>query len=370
MESTPDWKCPVCNRAIQSSDELVHDGFFQDIQDSLPTGSGIETVIIEVDGTWRTEDNQYGNAKKAIEYREKMKNGLTVNNLAQLDNHNNGSAMHDSRGASSSVVFGKDGTPMEMKPDIGGGASGAAGGLTVPSHGMSRGNSKSKTPAAIIELDDDDDDDQPPPYGNDDTPPPPSRAAAGFPATSTYHSRLTSTSTTAAGRGGGMNGGGARTAGKVIDLTLSDSDDEDGASSSIVGMGSRAPSIRTPGRTNNGIGGTTTIAASGLNKSYTPAPRTASSQNTVATIPSSAATVNGHNAANINGINGDSNNSATTVGGATTPSASSSNVVAGVKRRQDSEAAYEDLWGMEEGVDRDRSGDNNDRRPAQMPRYS
>lgn len=317
MEQTPDWKCPVCNRAI-TSDELVHDGFFQDIKDQLPSDGSIDTVIVEVDGTWRTEDNKYGNAKKAVEHREKIKNGLTADNLAQLDTSS-------SRG--SSMALAKDGTPLDVKPDLASSAGLATGGLTVP-NGASRGHSKSKTPAAVIELDDDDDE----PYENDETPPPPPRLS-GF----SNHTRLTSTSTGGGGANGRSSGGG------VIDLTLSDSEDE--ASSSVVGLGSRAPSIRTPGKS-NGVAGT----RSGLSNSVFP--RSASQTTTTsATIPPSSSTVNGD------------------------ASGGGGNVVAGVKRRQDSEAAYEELWGMEPGLERDRGGQaqngrGSGERPSQIPRYS
>lgn len=356
MESTPDWKCPVCNRAISpSSNELVHDGFFQDIKDKLP--SSVDTVIVEVDGTWRTEDYKHGNSKKVLEYQERIKNGLTSSNLASH------TASTGARGGSaimsrdSSVAMGKDGTPLDVKPDIAGG-SGGGGGLAAPNGGASRGQSKSKAQTVIIELDDDSTLD---PYENDgevygvrpprpwppedETPPPPPR-----------HSALSGTSSR---HGGPSAAAGAKTAGKVIDLTLSDSDDdeESGPSSSVVGLGSRAPSVRTPGgagppKSNMGL----SIPLSGTNNNRTPGPASSATSG-ITTIPSSATTVhaNGHNHTS-------------------TANGSGGNVAAGVKRRHDSEAIYDDLWGREEAVNGQGEGrkedDGSNGRPAQVPRFA
>lgn len=306
MENTPDWKCPVCNRAITSSiNELVHDGFFQDIKDSLPQNGNVDTVVVEIDGTWRTEDYKLGNSKKVQEHQEKLRNGVVQ-------------SVGNSR--ASSIGLGKDGTPLDVKPEIG--SSNTS--LSVP-NGTSRGNSKSKTPAAVIELDDDDDDDHP--YGNDDTPPPPSR--------SQMNGNLTR----------GQEGTGSR----VIDLTLSDSDDDDdGASSSIVGMGSRAPSIRTPG------GVKSTGLSIPLSTNRTPVARTASSINGVGGATSIASS-----GSTVNGTANDKNASTSTM------------TAAGVKRRYDSEALYDDLWNNEDSnaALREREEHDHEGRPSQMARY-
>ena len=310
MENTPDWKCPVCNRAITSSiNELVHDGFFQDIKDSLPRNGSVDTVVVEVDGTWRTEDYKLGNSRKVLEHQEKLRNGTVP-----------------SAGGSraSSIGMGKDGTPLDVKPELG--SSNTS--LAVP-NGTMRGNSKTKTPAAVIELDDDDDDDHQ--YGNDDTPPPPSRSQAN----------------------GGLNRGQGGTGSRVIDLTLSDSDDDDGASSSIVGMGSRAPSIRTPG------GVKSTGLSIPLSTNRTPIPGSGSAASAdggggggaVASIASSGSTVNGTTSGNGNGT-------------------TSTMTAAGVKRRYDSEALYDDLWNNEDSNAALRERDEHEGRPSQMARYS
>jgi hypothetical protein len=310
MDTTPDWKCPVCNRAI-TSDELVHDGFFQEIQDEIKNSSSVETVIVEVDGTWRTEDNKFGNAKKALAYREALRNG-TANTMGAVD------LAGSSRASSLSSLPAKDGTPLDIKPDL----NASNGGLVVPNGANGRGGSKSKTPAAVIELDDDDDDLD---SLNDlNTPPPPARPPlSGRPSQTGFFPSSSNTATGAGGTRPGATTRGAATAGRVIDLTLSDSDDE--AGSSIVGMGSRATSSvilsRTPGGTTGNTSGAKGTAAEG-----------------------------------------------------------SGNVVAGVKRRLDSEAAYEDIWGQDGndgGADaayRDfiggRQNDGLDTRPSQIPRYN
>ncbi|CAG8599434.1 5690_t:CDS:10 [Paraglomus occultum] len=51
-EQTPTWTCPVCNKSIASLDEIVVDGYFRHILQSVPEDQ--ETVTIEPDGLWST----------------------------------------------------------------------------------------------------------------------------------------------------------------------------------------------------------------------------------------------------------------------------------------------------------------------------
>lgn len=323
MESTPDWKCPVCNRAIAPSIiDLVHDGFFQDIKNQLPSDGSIDTVIVEVDGTWRTEDYRLGNSRKALEFQHQQKE---LQNGSATENGSCAVAGSGGNSRGSSLGLAKDGTPLDVKPDI---KSGSNASLTVRNGRTSRGQSKSRTPAAIIELDDDDDDYHP--YGNDDTPPPPSRSSVNGNAPRQHMT------------------GGRTTAGKVIDLTLSDSEEEDdGRTPSIVGLGSRAPSIRTPG----GGAPKSSIASLSIPLTFSRTPTSGSAGAT--TLPSSEATVNG-NAASDAGLG-------------------AANQVAGVKRRHDSEALYDDVWKNDPTNaaigDGQNDGDENGERASQVPRY-
>lgn len=199
METTPTWLCPSCNRPVNPED-LVLDGYTRDLMDQVP--SSVETLIIETDGTWRSEDNKYGNSAKAVEAR-------AAKAAAAAAAENNG------RGASAAISIGtggmssKAGTPFDVKPDVSGLAHDGNNG---------RRHGKGRIPSEVIDLSDGDDND------NDRTPPrllapPPTArpAAAAAPAA-------------ASGKGG------------VIDLTLSDDEDEgDDDNSSSVALIQRTP---------------------------------------------------------------------------------------------------------------------------------
>ena len=190
MESTPTWLCPSCNRAI-NPDDLVLDGYTQDLMDQVP--GSVESVIVETDGTWRSEDNKFGNSTKAIEARAAK--------AAAAEGRTNG------RAASAAISVGtglssKAGTPFDVKPDVSNLPNGNDGGA-ARRHGKGRG------PSEIIDLDEEDD---------DKTPPPPRLAVASQPA-------HRSTAAPANGRGRGAG---------VIDLTLSDDDDDASSSVAIV----------------------------------------------------------------------------------------------------------------------------------------
>lgn len=202
MEQTPTWLCPTCNRTI-NPDDLVLDGYTKDLMDSVP--KSVDTVIVETDGTWRSEDNKYGNSAKAVEARA----AKAAAKAAAAAGGAGGGTDESGRGASAAISVGtggmssKAGTPFDVKPDVSSltvpnastGAGAGAAGNETRRHGKGRG------PSEVIDLDDGDDDDE-------RTPPRiwASAAAAAAPARSQ------------ASRGGG---------GGVIDLTLSDDDDDD-----------------------------------------------------------------------------------------------------------------------------------------------
>ena len=58
-EKHPQWLCPLCNRALRF-DELIVDGFSLDILDVVP--DKYDEVVIEADNAWHTEDGAYGSA--------------------------------------------------------------------------------------------------------------------------------------------------------------------------------------------------------------------------------------------------------------------------------------------------------------------
>lgn len=181
MESTPTWLCPVCNRSI-SADDLVLDGFAADIRASVP--SSYDSVVVETDGTWRTEDSKHGNSKAVQEARLKAASASVAPDTSSSSTStlNGGGAGNRWRGDSATLLgSSKDGTPFESKPDV---------------NNLDKGKN-----AVVIDLDDEDDDDN----GTYVPPPPPPRPSHSV----------------------GGRAPPAKTAGGFIDLTLSDDDDEE-----------------------------------------------------------------------------------------------------------------------------------------------
>ena len=147
----------------------------------------MDTVIVEVDGTWRSEDNKHGNAKQVIAAKLRASEAPTIaNGDGEL---RKGSAAPGPRSLSS-----KDGTPFEAKPDL----------ASLTNRTLAKG--KSRTPAEVIDLDGDDDDDDRSGYM-------PSRPSIPIPMKTT--------------QGGHRAPPPSKTAGAVIDLTLSESSDDD-----------------------------------------------------------------------------------------------------------------------------------------------
>lgn len=195
METTPTWACPVCNKTL-NPDDLVLDGFTQDIMKTLKTirGGDYDHVIVEVDGTWRTEDNKHGDAKAVSDARAAAELAAAAAAVGDDEDTPPPPSRHAGTNGKN-VVFSndvsKDGTPLDTKPDI-----------NTAARTLSKG--RSKTPAEVIDLGDDDDDDE------DVVPPPRPTASAS------RSSTTTAAPAAASGRGG-----------TVIDLTLSDDDDDD-----------------------------------------------------------------------------------------------------------------------------------------------
>ena len=170
--------------------EITPGSFTLDIKKTVP--SSVDTVIVEIDGTWRSEDNKHGTAKQVGEAKMRASEMSLTAPPNGKDEHRNGSAGLGPGFFSNSSS--KDGTPFEVKPDL----------TALGNHinQLSKGKIK-KNAAEVIDLDGDDDGDE---YSNEYLPPTPKappRPAPGF-------NRLQQ----------------PKTAGAIIDLTLSDSDED------------------------------------------------------------------------------------------------------------------------------------------------
>ncbi|GAA6020304.1 hypothetical protein JCM10207_003219 [Rhodosporidiobolus poonsookiae] len=189
-EQTPTWQCPICSKTLKVDDMIV-DAYFEDL---LKTCSDdVESVTVEPDGTWRSDDDKHGTAKP--------------------------------RTAPPSAAASGRNTPL-----AGTGAAGAEGvdekgkgRATPPDDGGAPAPSGNGAGAAVLLLDSDTEDDDDQPLAKRP------RLNSGFtgavtPAGSTSSAGGGAARGTVVGGGGGAAGG----KGDVLDLTLS-SDDEDDA---------------------------------------------------------------------------------------------------------------------------------------------
>ncbi|WFD41949.1 E3 SUMO-protein ligase pli1 [Malassezia psittaci] len=62
-EQSPQWLCPVCNQTI-NSEELRLDEYVEDILQRVP--SEVDTVLVEPEGTWHTNDGKYTDASPIL----------------------------------------------------------------------------------------------------------------------------------------------------------------------------------------------------------------------------------------------------------------------------------------------------------------
>ncbi|GAA5876930.1 hypothetical protein JCM3774_000542 [Rhodotorula dairenensis] len=62
-EQTPQWMCPICSKTLKVEDMLV-DGYFEDILKVC--SSAVDSVTVEPDGTWRSDNNKFGTAKPRV----------------------------------------------------------------------------------------------------------------------------------------------------------------------------------------------------------------------------------------------------------------------------------------------------------------
>ncbi|GAA5923708.1 uncharacterized protein JCM15063_003737 [Sporobolomyces koalae] len=180
-EQTPTWNCPICSKTLKPEDMVV-DGFMEDILKTC--SSSVDKVEVNPDGTWRSDDNKYGTAPA------RPNKGLIVPG-----------------GGSGTGTSGIHNSPRQdlsregsVKPDISGINSSNKG--------------KAKVDALTLDSDSEDDDQ-----------PLAKKPRLANPNGGTYHSAGGSASPfmNGAGTNGVRNGRGAS---EVLDLTLSDSDEE------------------------------------------------------------------------------------------------------------------------------------------------
>ncbi|KWU42583.1 zf-MIZ-domain-containing protein, partial [Rhodotorula sp. JG-1b] len=62
-EQTPQWMCPICNKPLKVEDMVV-DGYLEDILKIC--SSSVDSVTVEPDGTWRSDNDKFGTAKPRI----------------------------------------------------------------------------------------------------------------------------------------------------------------------------------------------------------------------------------------------------------------------------------------------------------------
>ncbi|GAA5956340.1 hypothetical protein JCM3765_005633 [Sporobolomyces pararoseus] len=189
-EQTPTWGCPICSKTLKFEDMVV-DGYFEDILKTC--SSSVDAVTVNPDGTWRSDDNKFGTGPPRPE-KSSTNNSSTRNSPRREDQDREEST----------------------KPDING-------------NGNGNGKGKAKAQPEALTIDSDSDDDGPlakrPRIG-------------GFGAGGASHSG--SPFLNGSGTNGVRNGRGAS---EVLDLTLSDSDDDQSAPVTRPPPQPAAPSI-------------------------------------------------------------------------------------------------------------------------------
>ncbi|GAA6044234.1 hypothetical protein JCM8097_005284, partial [Rhodosporidiobolus ruineniae] len=196
-EQTPQWGCPICSKVLKVDDMIV-DGYLEDILKIC--NSEVDTVSVEPDGTWRSDDNKHGTAKPRP----------TPSASASAAPSGRGTPAVGEAGAGLKAES-REGTAVASGSGAGAGGGGAGGGGA----------------GAVLTLDSDDDSIDEPLAKRP-------RLAGSFGGAATPSS-VGGSVQPGGGNGpngaGGAAGGGAAGGGKkgeVLDLTLSSDDDSDG----------------------------------------------------------------------------------------------------------------------------------------------
>ncbi|ORX92573.1 zf-MIZ-domain-containing protein [Basidiobolus meristosporus CBS 931.73] len=82
-ERTPSWTCPICNRVLNNWNELVLDGYFEDILDKVD--ADVDRVVVEVDGSWRIPDKEQDKEEPVVIKREDIIIHTTSDSESDLD---------------------------------------------------------------------------------------------------------------------------------------------------------------------------------------------------------------------------------------------------------------------------------------------
>ncbi|BGP12118.1 hypothetical protein JCM10213_004683 [Rhodosporidiobolus nylandii] len=169
-EQTPTWGCPICSKQLKVDDMIV-DGYFEDILRIC--SDNVDSVTVEPDGTWRSDDDKHGTAKPK------------------------------------SVSAAASGRNTPLAP-----AAANGGGLGLPADDKGKARASPQPAAAVLTLDSDSDSDGDEPLAKRP------RLNGGYNPSASVSANGSVAPPSGTGPAGGKKG-------EVLDLTLS-SDDEDG----------------------------------------------------------------------------------------------------------------------------------------------
>ncbi|CDR47556.1 RHTO0S14e05204g1_1 [Rhodotorula toruloides] len=171
-EQTPQWQCPICNKTLKV-DDIVVDGYFEDILKICP--SSVESVTVEPDGTWRSDDNKHGTAKPRTAPASAAGSGrntpVTAPDPGKLNSLNGvangkGKARASSAMASEALTLDSDTDEDDERPAkrsrVSGTAPTTASGTGTPASSASANGLASRA-NEVLDLTLDSDDDNPPP---------------------------------------------------------------------------------------------------------------------------------------------------------------------------------------------------------------
>ncbi|GJN91907.1 hypothetical protein Rhopal_004932-T1 [Rhodotorula paludigena] len=198
-EQTPQWQCPICSKTLKV-DDMVVDGYLEDILKIC--SSSVESVTVEPDGTWRSDNNKFGTAKPRSVAGSAVPSGRSTplppsalaSGSSAADGGDGANSSADEAGAgdgkgkpraSEALLLSDDSDdddmPLAKRPRlvVPSSASGSATPFSTASANGGGGGGLSKRREVVdLTLDSEDEDAPPPP-----PPPPPARAATSMGAT-------------------------------------------------------------------------------------------------------------------------------------------------------------------------------------------
>ncbi|GAA6021539.1 hypothetical protein JCM11491_006479 [Sporobolomyces phaffii] len=170
-EQTPTWNCPICSKTLKFEDMVV-DGYFEEILKICP--SSVDSVTVNPDGTWRSDDNKHGTgpprAEKASAHNASTRNSPRPEREESTKPDISGKGKSKAQPEALTLDSDSEDEPLAKRPRTGafglngGGAGGSSSGSPFVAGTNSNGLRNGRGASEVLDLTlSDSDDDQPPP---------------------------------------------------------------------------------------------------------------------------------------------------------------------------------------------------------------